>query len=76
MTIFDDDFGVFPGAFFFKGLAGFSGSQVVTNVPAPRSDIGEHNKINLLIGEMRGRTVLRIRMLSGAKSGTFGAKGK
>jgi hypothetical protein len=24
MTIFDDDFGVFPGAFVFKGLADFS----------------------------------------------------
>jgi len=49
MTIFDDDFDVFPGAFVFKGLADFSGSQVVMNVPAPRSGMGKHNKINSLI---------------------------
>jgi len=49
MTIFDDDFGFFPGAFVFNGLAGFSGSQVVMNIPAPCSGIGKHKKINLLI---------------------------
>jgi hypothetical protein len=75
LTSFDDDFGVFPGAFVFKGLAGFSGSQVVTNIPAACSGIGKHKKINPLIGEMRSRAVLRTRMLSGASSGTFRAKG-
>jgi hypothetical protein len=38
MTIFDDDFGVFPGAFVFKWLADFSGSRVVINVPDSSGD--------------------------------------
>jgi len=57
MTIFDDDSGAFPRAFVFKGLADFSGSQVVSNIPPIRSGIGKYKGINRLIADVAGQLV-------------------